>query len=79
MDKDSYSAHKAVIRRAAENGSWQVIGPKDTDISSAEESVVRSSRLAGVFCEQCQRWIGLYQGIEAETALERHADLFHAD
>jgi len=79
MDKDSYSAHKAVIQRAAEHGSWQVIGPKDTDISSAEESVVRSSQLAGVFCEECQRWIGLYQGIEAETALERHAGLFHAD
>ncbi len=79
MDKDSYSAHKEVIRRAAENGSWQVIGPVDTDISSAEESVVRSHKLAGVFCEACQRWIGLYQGIEAETALERHAVLFHAD
>jgi hypothetical protein len=79
MDRDSYLAHQAVIRRAAEHGAWQVIGPTDGDITSAEESVVRSNRLAGVFCEECQRWIGLYQGIEADTALERHAELFHAD
>jgi hypothetical protein len=76
MHEDHSGEAAGVVRRAAARGSWKFSG-LEKEPSPTDGSVIRSGKLACVFCAHCQRWIDCYVGIPPETALQRHADLIH--